>query len=206
LSSPERHFLRKRTIEFHQLNNRDSVGGYHPLGEEIWKGRRLNIVGLKSLVVDLDTGQERRLDIISKPFGHAWRLFGTCYDKRFTQSRSCHTLNQVAIDTRADAKGEEVGCGEIVLDEIEDIPLGDRRSMNMVNMVGGGGVRRLRLRRGQWAVWLWLELLGALAPSRPHIAPAPLAVVAAIENARFAVSDASCAIQLMISTALYRAG
>jgi nitroreductase len=46
-----------------------------------------------------------------------------------------------------------------------------------------------------------LRRLGALARSGPYIAQAPLAVVVAIEKTRFAVSDASRAIQSMILTA-----
>lgn len=46
-----------------------------------------------------------------------------------------------------------------------------------------------------------LGRLGALAPTGPYIAQAPLAVVVAIEPTRFAVSDASRAIQSMILTA-----
>jgi nitroreductase len=43
--------------------------------------------------------------------------------------------------------------------------------------------------------------LGRLAPTGPYVAQAPLAVVVAIEKTRFAVSDASRAIQSMILTA-----
>ena len=46
-----------------------------------------------------------------------------------------------------------------------------------------------------------LRQLGALATSGPYIAQAPLAVVVAIEKTKFAVSDASRAIQSMILTA-----
>jgi len=46
-----------------------------------------------------------------------------------------------------------------------------------------------------------LRQLGALARSGPYIAVAPLAIVVAIENSRFAQSDASRAIQSMILTA-----
>lgn len=46
-----------------------------------------------------------------------------------------------------------------------------------------------------------LRQLGALARSGPYIAGAPLAIVVAIENSRFAQSDASRAIQSMILTA-----
>jgi nitroreductase len=46
-----------------------------------------------------------------------------------------------------------------------------------------------------------LRQLGALAPTGPYVAQAPLAVVVAIEKTRFAVSDASRAIQSMILTA-----
>jgi len=46
-----------------------------------------------------------------------------------------------------------------------------------------------------------LRQLGVLARSGPYIAGAPLAVVVAIENSRFAQSDASRAIQSMILTA-----
>jgi len=46
-----------------------------------------------------------------------------------------------------------------------------------------------------------LRQLGRLARSGPYIAQAPLAVVAAIEKTRYAVSDASRAIQSMILTA-----
>jgi nitroreductase len=46
-----------------------------------------------------------------------------------------------------------------------------------------------------------LRQLGALARTGPYIAQAPLAIVVAIENTRFAVSDASRAIQSMILTA-----
>jgi nitroreductase len=46
-----------------------------------------------------------------------------------------------------------------------------------------------------------LRQLGALARSGPYVAQAPLAVVVAIEKTRFAVSDASRAIQSMILTA-----
>jgi nitroreductase len=46
-----------------------------------------------------------------------------------------------------------------------------------------------------------LRKLGALARSGPYIAQAPLAIVVAIEDTRFAVSDASRAIQSMMLTA-----
>ena len=46
-----------------------------------------------------------------------------------------------------------------------------------------------------------LRQLGRLARSGPYIAQAPLAVVVAIEKTRYAVSDASRAIQSMILTA-----
>jgi nitroreductase len=46
-----------------------------------------------------------------------------------------------------------------------------------------------------------LRRLGALAQSGPYIAQAPLAVVVAIEKTKFAVSDASRAIQSMVLTA-----
>ena len=46
-----------------------------------------------------------------------------------------------------------------------------------------------------------LRQLGALARSGRYTAQAPLAIVVAIENSRFAVSDASRAIQSMILTA-----
>ena len=46
-----------------------------------------------------------------------------------------------------------------------------------------------------------LRQLGALAPTGPYIAQAPLAIVVAIAKTRFAVSDASRAIQSMLLTA-----
>ena len=46
-----------------------------------------------------------------------------------------------------------------------------------------------------------LRQLGGLAPSGPYIAQASLAIVVAIQRTRFAVSDASRAIQSMILTA-----
>ncbi|HQZ55322.1 MAG TPA: nitroreductase family protein [Thermoflexales bacterium] len=46
-----------------------------------------------------------------------------------------------------------------------------------------------------------LRQLGALARSGPYVAGAPLAIVVAIENSRFAQSDASRAIQSMMLTA-----
>ncbi len=46
-----------------------------------------------------------------------------------------------------------------------------------------------------------LRQLGALASSGPYVARAPLAIVVAIEPTRFAVSDASRAIQSMMLTA-----
>lgn len=46
-----------------------------------------------------------------------------------------------------------------------------------------------------------LKQLGALARSGPYIAQAPLAIVVAIEETQFAVSDASRAIQSMVLTA-----
>jgi nitroreductase len=46
-----------------------------------------------------------------------------------------------------------------------------------------------------------LRQLGALARSGPYTAQAPLAIVVAIEETRFSVSDASRAIQSMILTA-----
>jgi nitroreductase len=46
-----------------------------------------------------------------------------------------------------------------------------------------------------------LRQLGALAQTGPYVAQAPLAIVVAIESTRFAVSDASRAIQSMILTA-----
>src|ERR671935_3209270 len=46
-----------------------------------------------------------------------------------------------------------------------------------------------------------LRRLGALASSGPYVAEAPLAIVVAIDKTRFAVSDASRAIQSMLLTA-----
>jgi nitroreductase len=46
-----------------------------------------------------------------------------------------------------------------------------------------------------------LRELGALARTGPHVAKAPVAIVVAIEKSRFAVSDASRAIQSMLLTA-----
>jgi nitroreductase len=46
-----------------------------------------------------------------------------------------------------------------------------------------------------------LRQLGALAPTGPYIAQAALAIVVAIDKTRFAVSDASRAIQSMLLTA-----
>ncbi len=46
-----------------------------------------------------------------------------------------------------------------------------------------------------------LRRLAELAPTGPYIAEAPLAIVVAIDDTRFAVSDASRAIQSMILTA-----
>lgn len=46
-----------------------------------------------------------------------------------------------------------------------------------------------------------LRQLGALAATGPYVAQAPLAIVVAIEKTRFAVSDASRAIQSMMLTA-----
>jgi nitroreductase len=46
-----------------------------------------------------------------------------------------------------------------------------------------------------------LRSLGALASSGPYIAQAPLAIVVATDKSRFAVSDASRAIQSMLLTA-----
>src|SRR6058998_824210 len=46
-----------------------------------------------------------------------------------------------------------------------------------------------------------LRKLGALASSGPYVAQAPLAIVVATDKSRFAVSDASRAIQSMLLTA-----
>ena len=46
-----------------------------------------------------------------------------------------------------------------------------------------------------------LRRLGALAPTGPYIAQAALAIVVAVDKTRFAVSDASRAIQSMLLTA-----
>jgi len=46
-----------------------------------------------------------------------------------------------------------------------------------------------------------LRKLGALASSGPYVAQAPLAIVVATDKSRFAVSDASRAIQSMVLTA-----
>ena len=46
-----------------------------------------------------------------------------------------------------------------------------------------------------------LRQLGALAPSGPYVAQAPLAIVVAVDKTRFAVSDASRAIHSMLLTA-----
>ncbi len=46
-----------------------------------------------------------------------------------------------------------------------------------------------------------LRRLGALAQTGPYVAEAPLAIVVAVEKTRFAVSDASRAIQSMLLTA-----
>jgi nitroreductase len=46
-----------------------------------------------------------------------------------------------------------------------------------------------------------LRRLGALARTGPYVAEAPLAIVVAVEKTRFAVSDASRAIQSMLLTA-----
>lgn len=46
-----------------------------------------------------------------------------------------------------------------------------------------------------------LRRLGALAQTGPYVAQAPLAIVVAVDKSRFAVSDASRAIQSMLLTA-----
>jgi len=46
-----------------------------------------------------------------------------------------------------------------------------------------------------------LRQLGALAPTGPYVAQAPLAIVVAVDKTRFAVSDASRAIHSMLLTA-----
>jgi len=46
-----------------------------------------------------------------------------------------------------------------------------------------------------------LRRLGQLAPSGPYITEAPLAIVVAVDTTRFAISDASRAIQSMLLTA-----
>src|SRR5439155_1912666 len=46
-----------------------------------------------------------------------------------------------------------------------------------------------------------LRRLGALASSGPYVAQAPLAIVVATDRTRFAISDASRAIQSMLLTA-----
>jgi len=46
-----------------------------------------------------------------------------------------------------------------------------------------------------------LHQLGALAPTGPYIAQAPLAIVVAIDKGPLAVADSSCAIQSMLLTA-----
>ncbi len=46
-----------------------------------------------------------------------------------------------------------------------------------------------------------LKQIGALARTGPYVAQAPLAIVVAIENTRFAVSDGSRAIQSMVLSA-----
>jgi nitroreductase len=46
-----------------------------------------------------------------------------------------------------------------------------------------------------------LRNVGALAPTGPYVAEAPVAVVVAVEKSRFAVSDASRAIQSMLLAA-----
>lgn len=46
-----------------------------------------------------------------------------------------------------------------------------------------------------------LRRLGALARTGPYVAEAPLAIIVAVEKTRFAVSDASRAIQSMLLTA-----
>ena len=46
-----------------------------------------------------------------------------------------------------------------------------------------------------------LQQLGALARTGPYVAGAPLAIIVAIENTQYAVSDGSRAIQSMILTA-----
>lgn len=46
-----------------------------------------------------------------------------------------------------------------------------------------------------------LRRLGALAPSGPYVAQAPLAIAVAVEKTQFAVSDASRAIHSMLLTA-----
>jgi nitroreductase len=46
-----------------------------------------------------------------------------------------------------------------------------------------------------------LRQIGALARSGPYVAGAPLAITVAVENTRFAVSDASRAIEAMLLTA-----
>jgi nitroreductase len=46
-----------------------------------------------------------------------------------------------------------------------------------------------------------LRQIGSLAPTGPYVAQAPLAIVVAVERTRFAVSDASRAIQSMLLTA-----
>jgi len=60
----------------------------------------------------------------------------------------------------------------------------------------GSGMHFIVIRDGET-----LRRLGALASSGPYVAQAPLAIVVATDKTRFAVSDASRAIQSMLLTA-----
>ena len=93
------------------------------LGHHVGHGEGLDVVGLEGAGVELDAGEDGGADILAETLGLGSSLALLGDDHGFAAARKGHALDKPAVDTAADAEGEEVGLAAVLADEFEALAL-----------------------------------------------------------------------------------
>src|SRR5262245_60852166 len=92
-----------------------------PLGEHVGNCRRLDVVCIEAAEIDGDSGEYGRGDVFAEFCRNIRRLVGLGYDERFALADPGEAFDQVAVDRRADAEGEQIAMPKIAPHELEGL-------------------------------------------------------------------------------------
>ncbi len=98
-----------------------SEDDHRPIRQHIRDTGWLHVVNLEFAKIDLNSGQDRRLNEFPELLGLFGGLFRLAYDKRFSHANPCHALDEMAIDTGSDSKSKHIGIAEIISDQVKGL-------------------------------------------------------------------------------------